>query len=106
MKTVSIKNKNKPRLKESLLDLYPDIAAEWNYEKNDTKPSNYLPHSQKRVWWKCKNGHEYEAKIGNRTSLNRGCPYCYGRYPIVGVNDFATQYPLLVKLWDDEKNDK
>ena len=56
------------------------------------------------MWWKCSKGHEYEAKIGNRTSLNRGCPYCYGRYPIVGENDFATTYPNLSKFWDYNKN--
>ena len=104
MKFVSIKNKNKPKINESLADIYPEIASEWNYEKNNTIPSEYLPHSQKKVWWKCAKGHEYEAKIGNRTSLNRGCPYCYGRYPIVGENDFATMYPELSKLWDYEKN--
>ena len=104
MKLAATKKKNKPKIKESLADIYPEIASEWNYEKNNSKPTEYLPHSQKKVWWKCSKGHEYEAKIGNRTSLNRGCPYCYGRYPIVGENDFATTYPNLSKFWDYNKN--
>ena len=106
MKVVAIKNKITPKIKESLAELFPEIALEWNYEKNDTKPSDYLPHSQRKVWWKCSKGHEWESKIGNRTSLNRGCPYCTGRYPIVGETDFATLYPDILKYWDYRKNEK
>ena len=90
----------------SLADIYPNIAAEWDYSKNNTRPNDYFPHSQKSVWWICKEGHEYEAKIGNRTSLNRGCPYCSGRYAIAGKNDFKTTNPELLKYWDYSKNTK
>ena len=91
---------------KSLEEVYPNIASEWNYEKNERKPSEYYPHSQQKVWWICGKGHEYEAKIGNRTSLNRGCPYCSGRYAIKGENDFETVYPELLKYWDYSKNIK
>ena len=71
--------RNSPTLGESLADLFPNLVEEWNYVKNEKTPFMYKPFSQKSVWWKCKQGHEWEAKIGNRTSLNRGCPYCSGR---------------------------
>ncbi|MGN0649292.1 MAG: zinc-ribbon domain-containing protein [Oscillospiraceae bacterium] len=32
--------------------------------------------SNKKVKWKCSQGHEWFAKINNRTSLKQGCPYC------------------------------
>ena len=45
-----------------------------------------MPNSDKKVWWKCKNGHEWQAMIGNRHRGN-GCPYCSGRYAIKDEND-------------------
>lgn len=33
---------------------FPDIAKEWNYEKNNKlKPDEVTAHSNKKVWWKC-----------------------------------------------------
>ncbi len=56
---------------------YPDIAAEWNYEKNgDLLPSLVAASSGKKVWWKCKTcGHEWKAVVSSRSS-GRGCPEC------------------------------
>ena len=54
----------------------PHIAQEWNYDKNiDIQPSAVTKNSNKKVWWKCKNGHEWPASVNNRTN-GRGCPYC------------------------------
>jgi hypothetical protein len=33
------------------------------------------PNSDKKVWWKCKKGHEWQAIIGSRNRGN-GCPVC------------------------------
>jgi len=62
-----------------LPSLYPDVVKEWNYEKNgDLNPDDFMASSNKKVWWKCsKCGHEWSAKICNRTLLNRGCYKCY-----------------------------
>ena len=52
------------------------LLNEWNYEKNDgLKPCDVLPNSNKKVWWKCQNGHEWEAVIGSRNQ-GRGCRQC------------------------------
>ena len=65
----------------------PTLANEWNYEKNNgLTPADVMPNSDKKVWWKCKNGHEWQAMIGNRHRGN-GCPYCSGRYAIKDEND-------------------
>ena len=57
----------------------PEIAKEWNYEKNaDVTPSDIKSGSNIKVWWKCINGHEWEAKVNERVR-GRGCPYCSGR---------------------------
>lgn len=57
----------------------PDLAAEWHPELNDgLSPSDILPHSRRRVWWRCHAGHEWEATPGNRL-LGSGCPRCAKR---------------------------
>ena len=60
----------------------PTLATEWNYEKNDgLTPLDVLPNSDKKVWWKCCKGHEWQSTIGHRNH-GRGCPKCNkGRRP-------------------------
>jgi hypothetical protein len=59
----------------SLLYNFPFLCKEWDYKKNDINPLEILPNSHKKVWWKCKKGHEWEAIIKSRTYKNN-CPYC------------------------------
>lgn len=55
----------------------PEIAKEWNYDKNkDITPSDVSRGSHKKVWWKCCNNHEWQAIINKRTIRNQKCPYC------------------------------
>jgi DNA-directed RNA polymerase subunit RPC12/RpoP len=82
----------------------PTLANEWDHEKNgNLKPENLTPSSNKKVWWKCINGHEWQATINNR-SKGVGCPYCSGRYVIKGKTDLQTVNATLAKEWDYEMN--
>ena len=82
----------------------PTLANEWNYGKNkELTPADVLPNSNKKIWWKCSKGHEWQAKIQDRNK-GKGCPYCSGRYAIKGVNDLQTVNPVLAKEWNYEKN--
>lgn len=55
----------------------PDLAKEWNYEKNgNSTPQSVTKGSQKKVWWKCAKGHEWQASINNRVKGN-GCYQCF-----------------------------
>ena len=84
----------------------PDLAKEWNYEKNNgLMPNDVLPSSNKKVWWKCDKGHEWQSTIANRTD-GHGCPYCSGRFVIKGENDLQTVNPDLAKEWNYEKNNE
>ncbi len=57
----------------------PAIASEWHPIKNGKlTPEHVGFKSHKKVWWKCPNYHEWEARIDSRTAGN-GCPYCSGR---------------------------
>ncbi len=83
----------------------PSLANEWNYEKNDgLTPVDVMPNSDKKVWWKCSKGHEWQATINSRNN-GRGCPYCAGQKVIKGINDLQTINPILAKEWNYEKND-
>jgi hypothetical protein len=66
----------KPGLND-LESLYPDIAKEWNYEKNgELTPDKVTSNNGKKVWWKCSKGHEWQAKIYHRNN-GSNCPICY-----------------------------
>ena len=81
------------------------LMAEWDWERNkDITPSQLTLGSGKKVWWKCQNGHEWQATIGSRNG-GRGCPCCSGRSVIKGVNDLQTVNPALANEWNHEKND-
>lgn len=85
--------------------LNPVLAAEWNYEKNDSlAPSDVLPNSSKSVWWKCSKGHEWQAIVSSRNK-GKGCPYCSGRFAINGENDLQTVNPILASEWNYAKNE-
>lgn len=91
--------------KNDLQTKFPNVAAEWNYEKNiGISPTEIMAGSSKRVWWKCATGHEWQAVVTNRTTLNRGCPYCANILILKGYNDLTTTNPDLVKEWNYEKN--
>ena len=63
-----------------LSTLYPEIAAQWNRERNGDKvPEQFLPMSACKVWWKCQKGHEWKSAISSRTA-GSGCPYCSKRF--------------------------
>lgn len=84
---------------------FPEIASEWDYEKNgELKPDSILFGSNKKVSWKCKKGHTWDAAISTRTLMGHNCPTCAGQKPIIGLNDLEAKYPELIKEWDYEKN--
>lgn len=88
-----------------LATTHPKLAKEWNYEKNKSlRPNQVKAGSNKIVWWKCTKGHEWQAKISNRSFLKRGCPVCANHVIIKGKNDLATTHPELAKEWNYEKN--
>ena len=88
-----------------LLTVFPEVAEEWDYEKNEIKPSEILFGSHAKVWWKCKEGHCWEAPLDRRTGKTKSqCPYCTNHYMTKGVNDLRTTKPELLEEWDYKKN--
>lgn len=96
----------------SLAEKFPDIAAQWDYERNgDLTPNKVSYGSNLIVWWKCSVcGHSYQKRIANRTAPSRRsaesnkCPICLGRVIIPGFNSLKALHPELLDEWDFEKN--
>ena len=61
-----------------LATTHPELAQEWDYEKNyPLTPKDVMHGSAKEYWWICHFGHESYLKSPNkRTSQHSGCPVC------------------------------
>ena len=78
----------------------PALAEQWCQEKNGTlMPQQVSPFSNKRVWWRCKLGHEWKAQISARSFNKSGCPYCSNKSVLAGFNDLATVEPKVAAQW-------
>ena len=88
-----------------LASQYPDIARQWHSEKNDSlTPEHIAPARNKKVWWICDKGHEYQATVASRPQRNGGCPYCANTKVLPGYNDLATLYPHVASQWHSTLN--
>ena len=80
-------------MKESLADMFPEITVEWEREKNaPLVPEHVSPKSQKKVWWKCKNGHSWEQKINLRVEC-KGMSLLRGPKSMEGIQRFGDFAP-------------
>ena len=87
-----------------MVTTHPNVAAQWDYEKNgDLRPENFTGVSYRKVWWKCRFGHSWKTMIRERVN-GKNCPYCTGKYVWQGYNDIVTTHPDIASQWDHEKN--
>ena len=63
--------------RNDLSTVKPELAEEWDYEKNiGIKPSQVSYSSGQKYWWKCPKGHDsYMANPAHRVN-GTGCPIC------------------------------
>jgi hypothetical protein len=101
-----IANLPAPPADESLAAKYPHIAAEWAHDLNSPLlPEHFLPNANKKVWWRCSNGHTWKTTLNIRVKQSTKCPEC--PRPIKKVTDghsFAKEYPNLINEWHPTKN--
>lgn len=76
--------------KPPLAVTHPELAKQavsWS-------PEEVTHGSDKRLMWRCSNGHEWLASPNSRTSKGvTGCPVCSGNKLLVGFNDLASTDP-------------
>ena len=99
---------------DSLEEKFPELAIEWNYDKNGFPPSNIHPGSNQRVWWLCKKcGCEWKTSPAERTGRDKtGCPICAkiegGKKRSATTlkirGSVAEKAVFLLDEWDYEKN--
>lgn len=78
------------------------LLDEWDAERNlPLTPESVSYGSHERVWWRCEQGHKWQAAIYARTN-GSGCPYCAGKKVGQG-NDLMSLYPELAAQWDLQK---
>ena len=96
----------------SLLQEFPEIAAEWHPTLNGLRsPDDINPGSKIPAWWLCKKcEHVWRVRPGHRTTGGTGCPDCGAierakkvRTPKPGKS-VAEMHPHLIKILDPNKN--
>lgn len=89
----------------NLLRAYPEIAKEFDTEKSEITPDQVTPKSNRNMWWKCKEGHNYKTSPAKKTreDLPYGCPFCSG-YQIDSSNSFGHLFPELAKEFQAAAN--
>ncbi|MFD9664334.1 zinc-ribbon domain-containing protein [Rhodococcus sp. NPDC059968] len=88
-----------------LASQFPDVAAEWHPTKNgDTAPDAISAGTSRKVWWLGHCGHEWDARVANRTRHASGCPICAGLRVLEGFNDLKSRFPEVASEWHPTKN--
>ena len=88
-----------------LASQFPEIAAQWDRERNDELTAETVsPYSSRKVWWRCRLGHSWQAAVSARTCRGSGCPYCAGRLVLAGFNDLASLEPKVARQWHPTLN--
>ena len=68
---------------------HPQVSALWHPTKNKTlSPDNFTYGSSEVVWWRCPEGHSFQARISDRSALrNPGhCPRCVAAQRARAIN--------------------
>ena len=88
-----------------LATVRPDLAAQWHPTKNgDLNATDVSAGTDRNIWWQCEKGHEWKARINNRTHGNN-CPFCSGKKVLAGFNDLETVMPSIAKEWNFDRNE-
>ena len=75
-----------------LKTLYPEIAKEWDYDKNSKGPDQIRPKANTPVYWKCSFcGKGYKKAPCDR--FKQGCPHC-GKELKVSIGEKIIAYYL------------
>lgn len=111
VKTCPYCDHRKPSSFYNLAVEYPELALEWDHEKNESAPELKLPNSHEKVFWHCSNNHRWKATIRDRVRTVKKaresgkpiCPYCAGEIASTTYN-LAVEYPDIAREWDYVQN--
>lgn len=83
----------------------PELAAEFNEMRNGLTTADVSAVSKAiaRFWWKCAQGHEWDATMRSRVEQNNKCPYCSGR-KATAENNLLAKHPDIAVMFNELKN--
>lgn len=88
-----------------LATVRPQMAAAWDYERNDdVTPEQVTEWSHRAFWWRCAEGHSWSMQV-RRRSRGLGCTVCAGYVLWRGYNDLATVAPAVAASLDHTRTD-
>jgi hypothetical protein len=90
----------------TLATLFPDVAAEWDPERNGSStPSNVVATSTRVVWWRCaRDGrHVWHTTVRDRTRDLSSCPFC-SNHKACSTNSLLASHPLIAAEWHPDRN--
>jgi hypothetical protein len=98
---------------QAVADLFPLLVVEWHPTKNgDRTPSDVLPGSNVKVWWRCSAcGHEWPTTVNSRARRGSGCRKCWHvrrgvlRSTPKPGHSFADHHPDASAQWHPTRND-
>ena len=92
----------------SLATKEPELAAQWDYEKNDDTPDSVVAQSHRVAGWHCDAcGHKWSVSVNARVSNGRtGCPQCakFARTAKRVTHPTIIHDPFLLAQWDHKRN--
>jgi glutaredoxin len=91
---------------QSLQDMHPDIAREWASDLNaPLSPEHFRPQANKKVWWRCEQGHVWMTTPNIRVFQGTGCPHC-PRDPVLAPADWnlLASNPSVAGEWHRTRN--
>lgn len=73
---VCVKESKKKKDHPSVSVGRPDLAEEWDVERNEKSPDEVTLGSNHMVFWRCRNnpGHTWQAMVYSRALIGTGCP--------------------------------
>lgn len=90
----------------SLADMNRATAERWHPLRNgDLSPKDVVPGSMRRVWWRCRRGHDFQSTVTNMSRANgASCPVCARRTVMTGETGLDVTHPHLVDRWHPTRN--
>jgi len=83
---------------------HPELLAELHPTRNGSIEAGSLAAgSARKIWWQCQNGHEWEARVNDR-SRGSGCPLCAKQRGVSPARSVAVKHPELVAELHPSRN--
>ena len=104
MKANQLTLENNQKIKTNHLCLtHPEIAKKFHPTKNgELLVTTLTKGSNRRVWWQCSKGHDYEMIVRQRVN-GYGCPICRKQNKL---NLFVLSHPEVIKEFHPTKNEE